>query len=187
MGHRARISRRNQQEADRDIVHVREGDTDAWPLNPFCSVLGCHAVYVTNRQQGRGVCGTAMLLPSMACSAGGPLRRRHRVIACLPTGPGGCGYGVRRRSFVAGIDRVRRSSEGDSLWGTLGPARTNHRRVGCRRPTSLGVRPIDPSAMNCGLLLLMAWWVGGLGAPLMDCLEASVIEKRLRARLVIPE
>jgi hypothetical protein len=72
----------------------------------------------------RGVCSSAaILLPSMACSAGGPLRRRHRVIALLADRQGRSRVVRSTSSFVAGIDRVRRSSE-NTASGDVGSART---------------------------------------------------------------
>lgn len=106
----------SQQEAD--IVHVREGDTDAWPSIPFAPS------WAGTQCSQQGVCSSAaILLPSMACSAGGPLRRRHRVIALLADRQGRSRVVRSTSSFVAGIDRVRRSSE-NTASGDVGSART---------------------------------------------------------------
>ena len=105
----------SQQEAD--IVHVREGDTDAWPSIPFApSWAG------TTQCSQQGVCSDAILLPSMACSAG--VLSGGGIASLLADRPGRSRVrSTSTSSLVAGIDRVRRSSE-NTASGDAGSART---------------------------------------------------------------
>jgi len=107
-------------------TYARGGDTAAWPSIPFAPFpdgTRCAASSV------------AILLPSMACSAGSAAEETSRH--CLPAGAGR--WRVRRR---AGIDRVRRSSGENAEQNSplaVGRRWVRRGRSASRHPTSLGV------------------------------------------------
>jgi hypothetical protein len=104
---------------------VRRGDTDAWPSIPSAPRLGL-ARSALAKQGVVQHCDPAAV-NGVQCSAGGPLRRTHRVIACFADRSGAVASAAEYvSSFVAaqagrqaGIGRVRRSSDVvPRRWGT---------------------------------------------------------------------